>query len=64
MYKVPKDAAAAAEALKFFAWSYRNGAGLASGLDYVPLPANVVKLVEQTWKGSILVDGKPVWSGK
>jgi phosphate transport system substrate-binding protein len=64
MYKAPKDAAAAAEALKFFAWSYKNGAEMANSLDYVPLPANVVKLVEQTWKSSITSNGKPVWSGK
>jgi phosphate transport system substrate-binding protein len=64
MYKQPKDAAGAAEALKFFAWSYKNGAEMANSLDYVPLPEGVVKLVEQTWKSSITSNGKPVWSGK
>jgi len=64
MYKSPKEPAAAAEALKFFAWAYKNGAEMANSLDYVPLPEKVVKLVEQTWKSSITSNGKPVWSGK
>jgi len=64
MYKTPKDAAASLEALKFFAWAYKDGADLANQLDYVPLPEKVAKLVEKTWKGAVLVDGKPLWSGK
>ena len=64
MYKAPKDAAASLEALKFFAWAYKDGTDLANQLDYVPLPEKVAKLVEKTWKGAILVDGKPLWSGK
>jgi phosphate transport system substrate-binding protein len=60
MPKSVPDAAAAGEALKFFAWAYANGDQAASELDYVPMPANVKKLVETRWseiKGS---DGKPV----
>jgi phosphate transport system substrate-binding protein len=64
MYRQPKDAAASAEALKFFAWAYKNGTELANSLDYVPLPENVAKLVQQTWATSITNNGKPVWSGK
>lgn len=64
MYKSPKDPAAAKAALDFFAWSYRSGTDLANSLDYVPLPANVIKLVQKTWSSSILQGGKPVWSGK
>jgi phosphate transport system substrate-binding protein len=55
-----KDANTAA-ALKFFDWAYTQGQSLAEGLDYVPLPAAVVKLVEKTWQDSIKVGGKPVW---
>ena len=36
--KEPKDAAAAKEALKFFAWAYNKGAEMAQSLDYVPMP--------------------------
>jgi phosphate transport system substrate-binding protein len=49
--------------LKFFDWSYHNGQKMAEELDYVPMPASVVKLVEQTWKKEIHgPDGEAVWS--
>ncbi|MGA2024809.1 MAG: phosphate ABC transporter substrate-binding protein PstS [Steroidobacteraceae bacterium] len=51
-------------ALKFFDWAYKSGQALAEGLDYVPLPAAVVRLVEKTWQDAIKVDGKPVWTAK
>ncbi len=49
----PPDPAAANEALKFFSWAYKNGDKMAEDLDYVPLPDNVVGLIEQSWKTSI-----------
>jgi phosphate transport system substrate-binding protein len=49
IYKQPQDAAATAEALKFFAWSFKNGAKMADELDYVAMPASVVKEVEAAW---------------
>ncbi|MGA8388831.1 MAG: phosphate ABC transporter substrate-binding protein PstS, partial [Pseudolabrys sp.] len=36
VYKKPSDPAATGEALKFFAWAYKNGAQIAEALDYVP----------------------------
>ena len=42
MYKKPQDPAAAAEALKFFAWAYAKGGKMAEELDYIPMPKNVV----------------------
>src|SRR5207248_537153 len=53
MYKEPDDAAAAGEALKFFDWAYKNGAPMAAELDYVPLPASLIKQVRVTWQHSI-----------
>src|ERR1051325_8784678 len=53
LYKQPSDTAATGEALKFFAWAYKNGGKMAEELDYVPMPANVVKDVEKTWSGDI-----------
>jgi phosphate transport system substrate-binding protein len=38
MYKQPADKVAAAEALKFFDWSFANGKKMAADLDYVSLP--------------------------
>jgi phosphate transport system substrate-binding protein len=37
------------EVLKFFNWAYSNGAKTASDLDYVPLPASVVALIQKSW---------------
>ncbi len=63
MYKQPKDPEAAASALKFFAWCYANGDKMALSLDYVPMPANVVKDIEGYWKSEIKgTDGKPVFA--
>ncbi|HEY4365641.1 MAG TPA: phosphate ABC transporter substrate-binding protein PstS [Steroidobacteraceae bacterium] len=64
MHRESKDAASSAEALKFFNWAYTKGGDLANSLDYVPLPDSVTKLVEQTWRTSIMANGKPVWTGK
>jgi phosphate transport system substrate-binding protein len=64
MYKNAKNGAESLEALKFFDWSYKNGASLADELDYVAIPKNVYELVEKTWATSIKADGKQVWTGK
>jgi phosphate transport system substrate-binding protein len=63
MYKDPADAAAAGQALTFFAWAYKDGAAMAAELDYVPLPASLIAQVEATWKSGIMSGGHPVWTG-
>ena len=51
--------------LKFFDWAYRNGADMASKLDYVPMPKAVIDMVEKTWTAKIKDPaGKPVWTVK
>ena len=61
VHAVPDDPAAAAEALKFFSWAYKNGGKMAEELDYVPLPATVVALIKKTWANEIKgADGKPL----
>jgi len=60
MHTAAKDAAASLTALKFFDWAYENGGTMATELDYVPLPKNVVELVEKSWS-AITAGGKPVW---
>ena len=37
MYKEPANKAESAEVLKFFDWAFKNGKGMATDLDYVPL---------------------------
>jgi phosphate transport system substrate-binding protein len=63
VYKKPVDTAATGEALKFFAWAYKNGGKMAESLDYVPMPDKVVKDVEQYWTNEIKdASGKPVFA--
>ena len=60
--KQPKDSAATKEALDFFAWAYKNGDDMAGSLDYIPMPDNVVNLIQARWKSEIKGDGgKPVY---
>jgi phosphate transport system substrate-binding protein len=62
IHKKPQDAATTAEALKFFAWAYQKGGKAAEDLDYVPMPANVVKEIENTWASEIKdASGKPLY---
>ncbi len=50
------------EVLKFFEWSFKNGSAQAAQLDFVPMPANVVKLIQASWKKEIKdTAGKAVW---
>jgi phosphate transport system substrate-binding protein len=60
MPKEAKDAAAASEALKFFAWAYKNGDASAAELDYVSMPASVKELVMSKWSDMKGADGKAV----
>ena len=53
MYKKPADAAASAEALKFFGWAYDKGGKMAEELDFIPMPAKVSDLVKKTWTTEI-----------
>jgi phosphate transport system substrate-binding protein len=61
MHQQQPQAAPAQAMLKFFDWCYRFGAEMAEKLDYVPIPINVVDLVESTWAKDLTADGKPVW---
>jgi phosphate transport system substrate-binding protein len=60
MHKAAADATRSAEALKFFRWALNNGQKLAVDLDYVPLPADVVKAVEASWREIKDAAGKAV----
>jgi phosphate transport system substrate-binding protein len=62
IYKQPSDIAATGEALKFFAWAYKNGGKAAEELDYVPMPANVVTDIEKSWFEIKDASGKPIFA--
>src|SRR6202166_2787750 len=64
LYKQPDDPAPVKEAMKFFAWAYKDGASMAAELDYVPLPPALIAQGKKTWATEITSGGKPVWSDK
>jgi len=61
--KQPKDAAAAGEALKFFAWAYSKGGKMAEDLDYVPMPSAVVGEIQKVWSAQVKdASGKAIFT--
>ncbi|MDZ4253043.1 MAG: phosphate ABC transporter substrate-binding protein PstS [Sulfuritalea sp.] len=64
MHKVQAKPAQAAEVLKFFEWSYKNGDKMADDLDYVPLPDSLVKLIGTSWANIKDASSKPVFAAK
>jgi phosphate transport system substrate-binding protein len=53
MHKESVDKASSQEALKFFKFAFEKGAKSAEELDYIPIPENVIKLIEKTWSADI-----------
>jgi phosphate transport system substrate-binding protein len=62
MYKVQPNPEAARTALQFFDWVYTGGQQLAEELDYVPMPAGVVRLVRSTWTEIMGPENRRVWA--
>ena len=61
MHKAQEKPETGKEVLKFFDWAYDKGGKMASDLDYVPLPENVVKLIHAAWKAQLKdAAGKPL----
>jgi phosphate transport system substrate-binding protein len=60
----PKDPARALEVLRFFDWTFKNGARIASEAGYVALPLAVTTLVENAWRRQVKTSrGTSVWTG-
>ncbi|MGY3031933.1 phosphate transport system substrate-binding protein [Bradyrhizobium sp. USDA 4354] len=53
MHKDATDKVASQEAIKFFRWAFKSGGKAAEELDYIPMPASVVTLIEKTWAADI-----------
>jgi phosphate transport system substrate-binding protein len=53
MQSTPVNVADSNAALKFFNWGYQHGKDMAKALLYVPMPDNVVGLIQKTWKENI-----------
>jgi phosphate transport system substrate-binding protein len=60
LYKDQPDAHKGKAVLKFFDWAYHHGGEMAKNLRYVPLPKNVVEVVEGTWN-EVKSGGVPLW---
>lgn len=52
MQKKPTSPETSREVLKFFEWAFDKGSDMATQLDYVPLPNDLISLVKDTWKES------------
>jgi phosphate transport system substrate-binding protein len=62
MHKQQADALTGRAVLKFFDWSYKNGGQMAADLEYVHMPADVIKLVQENWKKDFRgPDNNPIW---
>ena len=62
IYKNQPDAGKAKSLLGFLDWCLRDGAGVAEGLGYVPLPESAARRVRRSWASQITSGGKPVWT--
>jgi phosphate transport system substrate-binding protein len=62
MHKQQADALTGRAILKFFDWSYKNGAKMSEELEYVHMPQAVIKLVHDNWKKELKgPDGQSIW---
>jgi phosphate transport system substrate-binding protein len=62
MYKKADKSEDSLAALKFFDWAYKSGGKMADELDYVPMPAPVIDLVQKTWAANLKdASGAPLW---
>jgi phosphate transport system substrate-binding protein len=61
IYKQQQRRLTAIEMFRFFDWSYRAGARLADELQYVPMPKDVVQMIESAWAEVTDVHGQPAW---
>lgn len=57
----PAKPEASREVLKFFDWAMKNGSKSAVELDYVPMPAATVTLIQGEWKKVTDASGKAVF---
>ncbi len=53
LHKVPTNPENTKEVIKFFEWSFANGGAMATELEYVPMPADVIKLIHSSWKSNL-----------
>ena len=53
----------AVEVMKFFDWAMKHGQKMAAELDYVPMPDNVIKMINDDWRAQVKdASGKALWN--
>jgi phosphate transport system substrate-binding protein len=62
LYKEQKDPVLAKGMLDFFDWCFHHGNETAQSLYYVPLPQNLVELVEIMWTSNVTSNKKQIWN--
>ncbi|MBL8499082.1 MAG: phosphate ABC transporter substrate-binding protein PstS [Nitrosomonas sp.] len=62
MHQSQENPGHALEVLKFFEWAYAHGDEMTLALDYIPLPDDIVKLIEDSWRTRIKgKDGQAIY---
>jgi phosphate transport system substrate-binding protein len=61
LHKEQGDAKIAKAMLNYFDWCFRHGGETAEKLHYVPIPLNVVELVQKTWKEQLNAGNVALW---
>lgn len=61
IYKNQPDANRAGVMLRYFDWCFNHGADVARKLHYVPLPENVIGMIENTWRDQLEGAGRAIW---
>jgi phosphate transport system substrate-binding protein len=62
MHKQQADSLTGRAVLKFFDWSWKNGAKMSEELEYVHLPQSVIKLNQDNWKKDLKgPDNNSIW---
>lgn len=59
IHREQPDLRRAQQMLGYFQWCLDHGATLATDLDFVPLPENVVQLIKQSWRDELTHQGEP-----
>jgi len=63
IHKQQQKQPTAIQMLKFFDWTFHAGAKLADELEYVPMPKDVVPLIQSAWEQVKDPRGQPAWPG-
>ena len=61
IYKEQDKNDEARELLRFLDWCYKYGDNMAIDLNYVPIPDNVVRMVQELWSKEVEYQGQKLW---